>query len=429
MQNSFQNVATQIKNANYYYGVSDSLLENIIKPNAVLRLNVPLKHNGKIAGNFDAYRVHHSNHEIPCKGGIRYHQDVTEDEVTALAIWMTLKCIVVDVPFGGAKGGIKVDPRSFPEDLRAEYLENLTRRYVWELDRNHFIGPYVDVPAPDLNTNSQIMDWIYDSWETNHRGEGDTKAVVTGKSIELGGIPGRDIATSLGGAYVLRRIVEKQKVPGFENGLEGKTVCIQGFGNAGGNVGKLLFKEDKCKIIAVSDFDGAIYNEDGLDILELEKYKSGKNSVIGFPGAKPMNRDSVLIQQCDILIPAAIENQITERNMHNVKAKIILELANGPTIPSADNVLYKKGIYVVPDILANAGGVTVSWLEWQQNTENKNYSLNEVKETLKRKMEYAYDSIEEITHGENAPKDLRTAATFKALEKIVKIKNKRGVWP
>jgi glutamate dehydrogenase/leucine dehydrogenase len=190
-----------------------------------------------------------------------------------------------------------------------------------------------------------------------------------------------------------------------------------------------LFKEDKCKIIAVSDFDGAIYNEDGLDILELEKYKSGKNSVIGFPGAKPMNRDSVLIQQCDILIPAAIENQITERNMHNVKAKIILELANGPTIPSADNVLYKKGIYVVPDILANAGGVTVSWLEWQQNTENKNYSLNEVKETLKRKMEYAYDSIEEITHGENAPKDLRTAATFKALEKIVKIKNKRGVWP
>lgn len=429
-QNPFDNVKAQFYNAARYLDepVPKGLLEHIIKPKAILKVNLPLYHNGKIIGIYEGYRVHHSDHKIPYKGGIRYHPDVTEDEVVALAAWMTLKCAVMDIPFGGAKGGIKVDPKSFPPELRQILLEKLTRRYAYELDKNGYIGPNTDVPAPDVNTSSKEMDWIFDYWEVTHRGEPATKAVVTGKSLATGGIPVRDIATSLGGQYVLRHPVEMQHVAGFEDGLEGKTVSIQGFGNAGRNIARLLYEQDKCKIIAVSDSTGGVYNSGGLDIKKLEEYKDRTGSVSSLEGAEKLRSIDVLFKECDVLIPSALENQITGENANRVRAKIILELANGPTTPDADLILYKNGIYVVPDILANAGGVTVSWLEWQQNTQNKNYTPEEVRSILKSKMEKAYDDVV-AKYKEKKLQDLRTAATLLALEKILRVVKSRGIFP
>jgi len=308
----------------------------------------------------------------PFKGGIRYHWDVNLDEVRALATWMTIKCGVVNIPMGGGKGGVVCNPK----DMSEKELESMTRAFTRRIAP--IIGPPVDIPAPDIYTNPKVMGWIMDEYSKCVGKK--MPAVVTGKSIEMGGSEGRDKATARGGLFVLRKVIKEGYVKGLKS-LKDKKVVVQGFGNAGANFAKFMHEEG-VKVIAVSDSKGAIINENGLDIPKLVKHKEKTKCVADCEGSTNSTNEEILELECDILVPAALENVITMENVDMVKAKLILELANGPVSVSADKVLYKKGITVIPDVLANAGGVTVSYFEWKQNLANEHWSEEEVNKKL-----------------------------------------------
>jgi glutamate dehydrogenase (NAD(P)+) len=341
------------------------LLEQIKACNSIYKMNFPVKFGNEIKV-VEAYRVQHSHHRMPTKGGIRFSLHVDQDEVMALAALMTYKCAIVDVPFGGAKGGIKISPRNTPPEV----LESITRRYTTELVKKNFIGPGLDVPAPDYGTGEKEMAIIMDTYMTLKPGEVDGYACVTGKPVSQNGIKGRTAATGRGVVYALAQVCsykDDMKKLGLEPGLAGKRVIIQGLGNVGYHTAEIL-KEYDAKVIAISEMEGAIYSDKGLDALEVWKHRTATGSILNFPGAKNIKKTSDALElECDILVPAALEKQITEVNAPKIKARIIIEAANGPITPAAEVILNKNGIMIVPDVYANAGGVTVSYFEWLKN--------------------------------------------------------------
>ena len=371
-------------------------------PDKVLKAELTV--NGK---KYPAYRVQFNNARGQYKGGIRYHPEVSEDEVTSLAFWMTIKTAVTDLPFGGAKGGVTVDPKK----LSKKELEQLSRAYVRAFYKH--LGPDTDIPAPDVYTTPEIMGWMLDEYQklTGKK----APAFITGKPLELGGSKVRDIATALGGVYVLEEAVKKV-------GLKEKKVAIMGFGNAGMNMAKLL-AERGYTIVAVSDSKGGIYDAKGLDVDEIIKVKKTKGAVSEYAKADKISNEELLESNCSILIPSALSGVITNKNAKNIKARIVLELANGPTTREADEILSTRKVLVLPDILANAGGVTVSYFEWVQNKKDESWSEQEIKKKLQGKMVSAFQQIwKEFTDGK---KSFRTAAYILALKKIVAAEKNR----
>ncbi len=401
-QNSFESALVQLNNAAKVIGLKKEILEILSKPERQIDLNFPLKlDNGKIQ-MVRGYRFQYNNWLGPFKGGLRFHPNVDANEVKALSFWMMIKNAVVDVPFGGGKGGIEIDPKA----LSKKELERLTRQFTRELSPN--IGPTLDVPAPDVNTNSTIMDWIVDEY-------GD-KAVVTGKSIGNGGSEGREEATGLGGFFVLEELVKKL---GLKPPL---TVAIQGFGNVGSHLAALL-SQNGYLVVGLSDSKGGIYDKSGtgFDIKKMRecKLEKGQLSKCGTsPKHIQITNEKLLELPVDVLVPAALEGVINAKNASNIKAKIILEMANGPTTSDADPILNKKGIVVVPDVLANAGGVTVSYFEWLQNMKNQKWNLKKVNEKLSEKMVTSFTEVWKISKSKKI--SLRTAAFVLALQRLLK---------
>lgn len=403
MKNPFQNAMSQLERATKVKEFDEKFLKLLNQPNREIRISIPVTMDDGSLKVFEGYRVQYNNARGPYKGGIRYHQDTDIDEVKALAFWMALKCAVANIPMGGGKGGITVDPKT----LSKNELEKLSRGWIKLMAP--VIGPKVDVPAPDVNTTPEIMSWMVDEYS---KITGDkTNAVITGKPIAVGGSEGRGPATGLGGFYVFDVIRQKLNLP------ESCSVVVQGFGNVGGNAAEILSNHGH-KIIAISDSKGAIIKEDGIDIKELNEYKKINGQIANFPGSKNISNEELLEISCDVLIPAALENQITEKNAKNIKTKLIVELANGPTTPEADDILFTRGIPVVPDILANAGGVTVSTFEWEQNLKNEHWTEKDVFEKLKKIMEEETNLIFDRSKELNT--DIRRTAFIVALERIEK---------
>src|SRR6478735_6816434 len=370
------------------------LLEQIKQCNAVYRMHFPIKVNDQIQV-IKAYRVQHSHHKSPCKGGIRFALSVNLDEVMALAALMTYKCAIVNVPFGGAKGGISIDPRKYS----AYELEKITRRYTAELIKKNFIGPGTDVPAPDYGTGEREMAWIMDTYLTMRPGEIDAMGCVTGKPVTQGGVRGRKEATGLGVFFGVREVCSMPEIMqrlGMSVGIEGKRVVVQGLGNVGYHTAK-FFREHGAKVIAISEYEGAICNEDGLNEEEVFQHRKASGSILNFPGATNFAKTSdALEMECDILVPAALENVINGENAPRVKAKIIGEAANGPCTPEADEVFAQKGILCVPDMYLNAGGVTVSYFEWLKNLSHVRYGRME-KRFTENMNQHILSQIEELT--------------------------------
>ncbi|MEX1188394.1 MAG: Glu/Leu/Phe/Val dehydrogenase [Bacteroidia bacterium] len=360
----FEDVLKYFNRAAKFVDISEGLLEQIKYCNSVYRMRFPIK----VGNDFqviEAYRVEHSHHKLPTKGGIRFSTAVNQDEVMALAALMTYKCAIVDVPFGGAKGGIKISPRK----TSPEEMERITRRYTSELIKKNFIGPGIDVPAPDYGSSEREMAWIADTYATFYPGEMNALACVTGKPISQGGIRGRKEATGLGVYYGIREalnIEEDCAKWGLTTGIAGKTFVIQGFGNVGFHSAKFIY-EGGGKVIAISEWDGALFNPEGIDPFAVEAHRNKTGSIKGYPLAQDYDKYGALEIECDVLVPAALENQINKDNCERIKCKIIAEAANGPVTPEAEEVLIKKGVYIIPDIYLNAGGVTVSYFEWLKN--------------------------------------------------------------
>ena len=439
--NPFHIAQQQFENAiRYLPDLQQGLVEFLIRPERVIISEFPIQTQNGTVRNFIGYRVLHSRVRGPGKGGIRYHPDVTLDEVRALAAWMTWKCAVMDIPFGGAKGGVVCNPK----ELTTDDLRMITRRFIAELGDN--IGPHTDIPAPDVNTSAETMAWVFDTYDMMHPGRNNTP-VVTGKPVDMGGSYGRNEATSRGCLFCTQHALSKGLVRGLRS-VDGASVVVQGYGNAG-SIAARLFAEQGAKVVAVSDSRGGIHVPGGLDPAEALAFKRASGSVVGFPGSEKVSNEELLSIECDILIPAALENQIRADNVEGVKAKLIAEAANGPTTPTADRVLYEKGIPVLPDILANAGGVTVSYYEWVQNTENEQWDEETVNAKLLKKMQKATDAVldtlgqvngsladigarrEELGQG-NVPLDaidLRTAAYVLAVRRVANVTLKRGIWP
>jgi glutamate dehydrogenase (NAD(P)+) len=352
------------------------ILEQIKACNAVYRMRFPVKRDDGKIDVIEAYRVQHSHHKTPCKGGIRFAAEVNQDEVMALAALMTYKCAIVNVPFGGGKGGIKINPREYS----AYELEKITRRYTAELIRKKFIGPGTDVPAPDYGTGEREMAWILDTYTAMHPGEIDAAGCVTGKPVSQGGVRGRREATGLGVFFGLREVCnmpDVMKKLGLETGVEGKRVVVQGLGNVGYHSGK-FFQDAGAKVVGLAEYEGSICNDNGLDVDEVFNHRKKTGSILDFPGATNFQKNTdALEMDCDILIPAALENVINGENAPRVKAKMIGEAANGPLSPEADDIFAKKGTLVVPDMYLNAGGVTVSYFEWLKNLSHVRYGRME----------------------------------------------------
>jgi len=413
--NSFDVAKAQIDIVAEEIGLDPNTREYLKHVERSLIVSIPIMMDDGTLQIFEGYRVHHSTVRGPGKGGIRYSKDVNLDEVKALAMWMTFKSSLLNLPLGGAKGGVRVDPRK----LSDRELERLTRRYTAEII--NMIGPDIDIPAPDIGTNAIVMSWVMDTYSMQ-KGR-SIPGVVTGKPIEIGGSVGREPATGMGMFFVLQALCKK-----MDFDLKSQTIVIQGFGNVGGTIADLLYKEG-CKVIAVSDISTGIYCEDGLDIdmlLEwakegnyLKDYKSGKYKFI--------NNQELLTSKCDVLIPSAIENQITQANADEIDCKVIVEGANGPTTPEADRILYKKGIRVLPDILANSGGVCVSYFEYIQDINSYFWKLDRINAELKRIIIEAFDETYRISEERQIP--LRTAAYIIAVSKIAKAIELRGIFP
>ncbi len=445
----------------------DGLLKVVRSNNSVYKMKFPIRINGEYQV-IEAYRVQHSHHKLPTKGGIRFSEHVNQEEVMALAALMTYKCAIVNVPFGGAKGGIKIDPHTLDEYT----AEKITRRYTVELIKKNFIGPATDVPAPDMGTGEREMAWIMDTYQTLNSQETDSYGCVTGKPISQGGIRGRTEATGLGVFFGIREALRQSddmKELGLTTGIKDKTIIIQGLGNVGYYTG-LFFEEAGAKIIGIGEFNSAIHNPDGIDVKELKEYFTKNMTLEGFPNATLLdNKNDVLELECDILIPAALEAQINMTNADKIKAKIIGEAANGPITADAEEVLLKKGIYILPDLYLNAGGVTVSYFEWLKNLSRvrfgkifKRYDetaymhlvdsmekltgkklsdkektmvtkgadeIDLVRSGLEEVMILAFHQIRSILKSNDNVKDMRTAAYKSAIDKIAESYKYLGVFP
>jgi len=390
----FQGVERNFDKASKYTRFESGILEQIKACNSVYRMKFPVRIGDKIEV-IEAYRVQHSHHKLPCKGGIRYSMDVNQDEVMALASLMTYKCAIVNVPFGGAKGGIKINPKNY----NVFELEKITRRYASELVKKNFIGPGIDVPAPDYGTGAREMSWIVDTYASLKPGEVDALACVTGKPITQGGVRGRTEATGLGVYYGIRElcnVAEDMKKIGLTTGIEGKKVIIQGLGNVGYHAAKFFF-DNGAIIVGLAEYEGGIYDEKGLDIYKVVDYRKATGSLLNYPGATNIKHSAETLEQpCDILIPAALENVINGSNAARIQAKIIGEAANGPLTPDADEILNKKGVITVPDMYLNAGGVTVSYFEWLKNLSHVRFGRMD-KRFSENQNDYLLHTVESLT--------------------------------
>lgn len=408
----FQNAITQLNQAASILNLEPKWLERLSKPERVLEQSLSIKMDNSETKNFKAYRVQYNSARGPYKGGIRFHPQVDMDEVKALAFWMSIKCAVVDIPYGGAKGGISVDPR----ELSQTELERLSRAYIRAF--KDFIGPKKDIPAPDVNTNPQIMAWMVDEY-SKLVGKKEL-AVITGKPLEIGGSLGRTEATGRGGFYILEQVKEKLNLK-----PEQTKIAVQGIGNVGYYFAKIA-QNAGCKVIAISDSKGGLLNQAGLNIEEVYQAKQKQGSLQKYAqnseGCHIISNQELLELECDILAPAALENQITKNNAEKIKAKAIIELANGPVSFEADEILENKNIIVVPDVLANAGGVTVSYFEWLQNLKNESWSEEQVNERLKKIINKAF--LDTWQEKENKKISLRIAAFVLAVERIVEAARK-----
>jgi glutamate dehydrogenase/leucine dehydrogenase len=409
-ENAFECAKKQLGDAIKLLGYDQNVLEVLSHPKEYLKISIPVKMDNGKTKVFLGYRVHYNDARGPCKGGIRYHPNVSIDEVKALAAWMTWKCSLVNIPYGGAKGGIVVDPKGMSQGE----LERLSRGYIRGMF--NFIGPMKDIPAPDVYTNAQIMAWMMDEYSklAGHY----EPAVITGKPVELGGSLGRDKATGRGLVYVGRETMKYLKMNPKKT-----TVAIQGFGNLGTFAAQDLYKMG-AKIVAVSDSKGGIYKKEGLNPAEVMKHKDKTESVINFPGAKNISNEELLQLDVDLLIPAALENVITAKNAARVKAKVILEGANGPTTPEADAILERNGVVVIPDILANAGGVTVSYFEWAQNLSGYYWTEDEVNRKMDALLTSAFNDMVKIAKQYKV--SMRKGAYLIAVKRVVNAMKLKG---
>ena len=388
--------------------------DRLVEPKRSLTVNFPVKMDDGRVRVFTGHRVQHNVSRGPAKGGLRYHPDVTLDEVKALAMWMTWKCAVTNIPFGGGKGGVTCDPKQMSE----RELEGLTRRYATEISL--LIGPDTDIPAPDVNTDGRIMAWIADTISM-HRGF-TTLGVVTGKPTQVGGTEGRVEATGRGVMISAREAAQRLGMP-----LEGARVAIQGYGNVGYHAGKLMQEELGCKIVAVSNSDGGVYSERGIDAEQLYRHNAEHGTFEGFPGTDTVGSDEVLVVPCDILLPSALEAVITEENAGRVQARIVAEGANGPTTPEADRILSDNGVLVVPDILANAGGVVVSYFEWVQDLQHFFWEIGQVRERMESIMVRSFEHVYRTAEEEQV--EMREAALMLAVGRVAEAMAIRGIYP
>ena len=409
--NPLANAERQFEEAASRLNLPAGIKEFIKKPRRTTIVSLPVVMDDGSVRMFTGYRVQHSITRGPAKGGIRFHPDVTREEVEALAAWMTWKCAVVNIPFGGGKGGVVCDP----DKLSKAELERLTRRYAADLA--DVFGPESDVPAPDVNTNEQIMAWIVDTYSMNVRRT--EYAVVTGKPLEVGGSAGRREATGRGLLFCVREACEHLQMP-----LRGARIAVQGFGNVG-SVSADLMTKDGARLVAVADVTGSIHDPGGIDLGALMRYAADHRGIKGFPGAQPLT-EPIVEYDCDILVPAALENQITAENADRVRARIVAEGANGPTTPDADQILARKGVFVIPDILCNSGGVTVSYFEWVQNRMGFYWPEREVNDRLEHTMVMAFRDVlaKSVEHRVN----MRVAAFMVAIERVVKVIMLRGLY-
>ena len=403
----------QFDRAAHYLNLDPGLCEVLRTPKRILEVSIPTRMDDGSVKVFTGFRVQHSMTRGPAKGGIRYHPDVSVDEVKALAAWMTWKTATVNIPYGGAKGGVICDPKSMSKGE----LERMTRRFLSEI--LPIIGPEQDIPAPDVYTDAQTMAWIMDTYSMTVGYS--SPGVVTGKPVSLGGSQGRMEATARGCLFVVEEACKAKRLP-----LRGATVAIQGFGNAG-SIAARLFHEKHARVVAVSDSRGGIYNPRGLDPSGVLLHKDNKGTVVGMPGASRISNEELLALKCDILIPAALENVITLANADRIKAKIVAEAANGPTTPGADEVLHHKGVLLLPDILANAGGVTVSYFEWVQDVQCFFWEEHEVNTKLELVMKRAFRDVYDTA--EKYDVDMRTGAYILAVGRVAEATKVRGIFP
>ena len=412
-QNVWEMAQEQLDDVARLIGLNESIHGFLREPKRVLEVSVPVRMDNGVFRMFKGYRVQHNMSRGPTKGGIRFHPDVSLDEVKALAMWMTWKCALVNIPFGGAKGGVICDAKN----MSNQELENLTRRFTIEI--SIIIGPEKDIPAPDVYTTPQIMAWIMDTYSMQ-KGY-SVPGVVTGKPVSIGGSLGRDKATARGCLYVVDEAMQTLGLP-----IEGARVAIQGFGNAGMHAADLMSKRGY-RIVAVSDSRGGVANPNGLDVDGVIAHKTETGSVVGFNGGDRIDNRQVLEYECDVLVPAALEKVITAENAPRIKAKIIAEAANGPTLPEADRILFDRGIMVLPDILANAGGVTVSYLEWVQDLQENFWEEDEINERLNRKMVRAFKETYE--QAQRLHIDMRRGAYVVAVSRVAEATKLRGLYP
>ena len=411
--NPWEMVQAQIDKAVKYIDCDPNMIEKLRYPERSLLVSVPVRMDDGRLRVFKGYRVQHSTVRGPAKGGIRYHPSVALDEVTALAAWMTWKCAVMNIPFGGAKGGVECDPAQ----LSIGELERLTRRYTAEI--MSFIGPDRDIPAPDVNTNAQVMAWMMDTYsmQMGHAVPG----VVTGKPIAIGGSEGRSEATGRGVVYMIIEAAKKLRLK-----LDGATAAVQGFGNVGSSVARNLFREG-VKIIAISRSKGGYYCEAGINPFELERYFAEHKIFEGFPGCDMVTNEELLALKCDILVPSALENVIHKGNAIKVQTRILAEGANGPVTPIADEILKEKGVFILPDILANAGGVTVSYFEWVQDLQNYFWNEAEINNRLRQIMTTSFKKVMAIADAKRI--DNRTAANVLGIGRVLEASQLRGLYP
>lgn len=414
--------------ASHVKGLKSGLVDFFKAPNRNVMVSFPVEMDDGSVQTFHGYRALHSRILGPGKGGIRFHAKVTGEEVMSLASLMTWKCALAQIPFGGAKGGVACNPKVLSEGE----LRRITRRFVSEL--GDLLGPYTDIPAPDMYTDERTMALVYDTYDTFHPRQ-NNRAVVTGKPLELGGSRGRREATARGCLFAAERFLERHGLPGL-TAINGARVVIQGFGNVG-SVAASLFQEAGAKIIAVSDSVAGVVNRDGLDLTTIHAHKASTGSVVGAPGTETISNEDLLALDCDILIPAALGASINQSNAHRVSCTLIVEAANGPVTPDADAILREKEVVVLPDILANVGGVTVSYFEWMQNLANERWSESEVNNRLRDSMNETVDRVynrwqELLAEKETAPgpqPDVRIAALVAAIEHLARVTLQRGIWP
>jgi len=412
--NPFEVALKQLEEASKILNLEKGMLEILSNPKRILTVSIPTRMDDGSIKVFTGYRSQHNDARGPHKGGIRYHPDVTLDEVKALSMWMTWKCAIANIPYGGGKGGIICNPKQMSENE----LERMTRRFAYLIA--DVIGPYRDIPAPDVYTGGKEMAWIMDTYSAL-KGNYVQPEVITGKPIAIGGSLGRNEATGRGLAYTVREAAKKMEID-----VKQATFVVQGFGNAGQFSSKLV-EEQGAKMIAASDSQGSIIKTDGISVDALMKFKRETGSIVGFENAKSITNDELLETECTILIPAALENQITKNNADKIKTQIIAEAANGPTTPEADEILFKKDILVIPDVLANGGGVTVSYFEWLQNLRRDYWTEEEVNKRLDINITKSFYDVYDIHTKYKV--DMRKAATLLAVKRVVEAINIRGLWP